>query len=108
MKFRKIFFYVTAEKKRPFLDWLMDLDIHVRARVEIRLDRMAGGNAGDYRAVGEGVFEMRLHFGAGYRVYYAYDGREIVLLLLGGDKSSQPGDIKKAKFFWQDYQRRKE
>ncbi|HCM42806.1 MAG TPA: addiction module killer protein [Candidatus Omnitrophica bacterium] len=108
MKFRKMLFYVTAERKRPFLDWLMDLDIQVRGRIEARLDRMAGGNAGDYRAVGEGVFEMRLHFGPGYRVYYAYDGQEFVLLLLAGDKSSQPSDIKKAKFFWQDYQRRKE
>ena len=88
-------------------EWLATLDHTIRTRIRARIDRLAGGNAGDYRPIGAGVLEMRLHFGSGYRVYYSYDGFEVILLLLGGDKSTQPHDIGKAKIFWKDYQRRK-
>ncbi len=104
---RRVVRYQSANSKVPFKEWIDYLDIKTRNRIETRVDRLAGGNAGDYRSVGGGIFEMRLHFGPGYRIYYAYDGFEIVLLLLGGDKSTQADDIWKAKIFWQDHQKRK-
>ena len=66
----------------------------------MRIRRMASGNFGDHKAIGEGVYELRLFFGSGYRIYYALVGTKIVLLLAGGDKKSQSGDIEKAKSFW--------
>lgn len=70
--------------------------------------RFEQGNFGDHKAVGNGIYEARFMFGSGYRVYYALDGQEVVLLLLGGDKQRQPKDIKKAQQHWQDYQTRDE
>ena len=71
-------------------------DIHARARVLVRIERLAQGNAGDVRPVGEGVSEMRIDYGPGYRVYYTKRGREVVVLLAGGDKRTQATDIKTA------------
>ena len=68
---------------------------------------MEDGNFGDHKGVGEGIFELRLFFGPGYRVYFAEDGDTIVLLLCGGDKSSQSRDIELAKQCWKDYKERK-
>ena len=67
------------------------------AKIRSRIDRLEMGNAGDVKAVGEGVYEMRIHTGAGYRIYFVERGLEIVVLLCGGDKSSQQKDIEKAK-----------
>lgn len=69
--------------------------------------RIANGNFGDCKSVKDGVCELRMAFGPGYRAYYAIDGKTIVLLLIGGDKRSQRADIVKAKRYWQDYQKRK-
>jgi putative addiction module killer protein len=71
-------------------------DIHARARVQVRVERLAAGNPGDVRPVGEGVSEMRINYGPGYRVYYTQHGREVVVLLAGGDKRTQVTDIKTA------------
>jgi putative addiction module killer protein len=71
-------------------------DIHARARVQVRVERLAAGNQGDVRPVGEGVSEMRIDYGPGYRVYYTQRGREVVVLLAGGDKRTQVTDIKTA------------
>lgn len=80
-----------------FAVWLDRLrDIHARARVLARIERLASGNPGDVKPVGEGVSEMRIDHGPGYRVYYTMQGREIVILLVGGDKRTQASDIKKA------------
>ena len=68
-----------------------------------RLDRLEGGNFGDCQSVGSGVFELRLHFGPGYRVYFGEVDRTIVLLLCGGDKSTQTRDIQRAKTYWLEY-----
>ena len=95
--------YVDTDGKCPFRDWLCDLPVAVRARIQVRILRFESGNLGDCKSVGEGVFEARFHFGAGYRVYFAVDGLKVVLLLLGGDKSSQVSDIKMARRFYQDY-----
>ena len=69
-----------------------------------RLDRLKEGNFGDHKAVGEGVYELRFFFGSGYRVYFGKSGDKLILLLCGGNKSSQQRDIKKAKHYWNDYQ----
>jgi putative addiction module killer protein len=90
---------VVAEIRKTdlFAQWLDSLrDIRARARVQARIERLAAGNAGDVRPVGDGVSEMRIDYGPGYRVYYKKRGRELVILLAGGDKRTQPADIKAA------------
>jgi putative addiction module killer protein len=77
--------------------WIDGLqDIRARARILVRIERLATGNAGDVRAVGEGVSELRINYGPGYRVYYKKQDQKVVILLAGGDKRSQAKDIKKA------------
>lgn len=99
--------YVTLDGNKPFVDWLESLkDRTTRYRIKERLDRVALGNLGDHRSVGEGVMEIRFKFGSGYRIYYGEEGKKIILLLCGGDKSSQTKDIKKAHIFWKDYLKR--
>ncbi len=98
--------YLTAEGRSPFQEWLDSLrDIKARVRIEKRLERVALGNLGDYRSVGEGVCELKIDYGSGYRVYFGQVGLTIVLLLCGGDKSTQEQDIIKAKEYWRDYER---
>jgi len=96
--------YVTKEGKIPFDEWMDSLkDRRAKARIKIRLDRLIIGLFGDWKSVGDGVFELRISEGQGYRVYYAKEGETIVLLLCGGNKSTQSADIKKAKQYLQDY-----
>jgi putative addiction module killer protein len=81
-----------------FDQWLSDLTNRAaRARITSRIDRLGRGNAGDVKSVGEGISEMRIDTGPGYRVYYKQTGKTIIVILCGGDKSSQDQDIKKAK-----------
>ena len=88
---------VEIRKTELYARWLDGLrDIQARARVLVRIERLAAGNAGDVRPVGEGVSEMRIDYGPGYRVYYTKRGREVVVLLAGGDKRTQATDIKTA------------
>lgn len=103
----EIDYYVTGDGRKPFKEWLEGLrDIQGRARVRVRLDRVRLGNLGDSRSVGEGVHELRINYGPGYRVYFGLEGNRLVLLLLGGDKSSQVKDIARARVFWKDHQGR--
>ena len=95
--------YLDDGGRSPFRDWLVKLDQTVRARVQARILRFELGNLGDHKQVGGGVWEARLDFGPGYRIYFGRSGREIVLLLLGGDKSSQRKDINRAKEYWAVY-----
>jgi putative addiction module killer protein len=95
--------YLTQSDKSPYRAWLLSLDKTVRARIQARVMRFEHGNLGDCKLIGEGVWEARLMFGAGYRIYFALDGRTILLLLLGGDKRSQSKDIKQAQKYWKDY-----
>lgn len=81
-----------------FTRWLRDLrDLRARARIMVRIDRLNLGLAGDAESVGEGVSEMRIHYGPGYRVYFTRRGEELIILLCGGDKSSQGRDIERAR-----------
>lgn len=84
-------------KTELFAKWLDNLrDIQAKARVLVRIERLASGNAGDVKPVGEGISEMRIDYGPGYRVYFIKRGNELIILLAGGDKSSQTADIKVA------------
>ena len=94
--------------KEPFNEWLDSInDIRTLARIDNRLERLRVGSFGDCKSLGGGVFELRLHFGPGFRIYYGRSGNEIVVLLTGGDKSDQTKDIQKAKRYWEDYKRNK-
>jgi putative addiction module killer protein len=84
-------------KTAVFAKWLDGLhDIRARSRILVRIERLAAGNPGDVKPIGEGVSESRIDYGPGYRVYYKQYGRKVVLLLAGGDKSTQARDIKTA------------
>lgn len=88
---------LQIRKTETFTQWLDGLrDVRARARVQVRIERLAAGNAGDVDPVGEGVSELRIDYGPGYRVYFKKHGREIVILLAGGDKRTQSADIKTA------------
>ena len=88
---------IKIYKTDIFGDWFSNLrDKKAQKRIQARIDRAIEGNFGDYKSVGENVFEMRIHYGAGYRVYFIQQGSEIVVLLAGGDKSSQQKDIQTA------------
>ena len=101
---RELEFYRTQNRRVPFIDWFESLrDQRTRTRIRGRLTRLEVGNFGDCQSVGEGVFELRFHFGPGYRVYFGEVGDTLILLLCGGDKSSQQRDIERAKTYWQDY-----
>jgi putative addiction module killer protein len=88
---------IEIRKTEQFAKWIDNLrDIQAKARVLVRIERLASGNAGDVKPVGEGVSEMRIDYGPGYRVYFVQRGSELIILLAGGDKSSQSRDIKAA------------
>ncbi len=88
---------VELRKTQTFAKWLDALrDLRARARIQARLDRLMDGNSGDAKPVGEGVSEMRIDYGPGYRVYFKTRGRTVVVLLAGGDKSTQARDVKLA------------
>ncbi len=95
--------YKNAAEKSLFREWIRRVDGDVRSRVNARIRRIEeNGNYGDCEPVGDGVFELRLDFGPGYRVYFGINGSEIILLG-GGDKNTQTRDIKMAKECWEDY-----
>jgi putative addiction module killer protein len=103
-----ISYYLTEAGGKPFKEWLDGLkDIAARQKVRIRLDRVRLGSLGKNRSVGEGVYEIKIDYGPGYRVYYGLDKKTVVLLLLGGDKSTQKKDITQARIYWEDHKRRK-
>ncbi len=100
--------YTDEQDNSPYAQWLGGLrDAKVRAKILIRVDRMELGLFGDVEPIGDGLSELRIDYGPGYRVYYGKEGKTIYLLLCGGDKSTQAKDIKKAKEYWQDYKQRK-
>ena len=99
--------YQQTNGDEPLSDWLSGVrDKMAQARIRIRLRQVEAGNFGDCEAVGEGVSELRVHVGAGYRVYIGRHGQTVVVLLCGGDKRTQTSDIKRAKLFWADWKGR--
>lgn len=104
---REVDYYGTEDGKHPFRDWLFSLkDSEGRHKIKTRIDRVILGNLGSCEPVGEGVMELKINFGPGYRVYFGQVGNKIVVLLNGGDKGSQAKDIKTAHTYWADYRRR--
>ena len=99
--------YQTTEGKTPLTEWLRGLrDGPTRGRIVARLDRLKAGLLGDWKSVGGGIGELRIDHGPGYRVYYAQEGKTLILLLCGGDKDSQEKDIETAYAYWKDYKAR--
>lgn len=101
---RRIKTYLLHSGKSPFEEWFSKLrDSTAKARILTRIDRLRFGNFGDCKSVGGGVFELRIHFGPGLRVYFGLVGSEVVLLLGGGDKGSQQKDILACQNYWREY-----
>ena len=101
--------YVTLDERVPFEEWLLALrDARARARIRVRIDRLSLGNPGDAHSVGGGVWELRIDYGPGYRVYYAQSNTTTLLLLCGGDKTTQAVDIRQAQASWAEYQQRRQ
>lgn len=101
--------YETSQGKRPFETWIEKLKDHRAAAViKLRLRRIKLGNLGDSKSVGAGVYELRIDFGPGYRVYYGKIDQKIILLLSAGSKSTQDKDIKIAKEYLNEFQKRNE
>lgn len=99
--------YQAENGKQPFNEWFRTLgDIRTQARIETRLRRLSLGLLGDNRSVGGGIFELRLDFGPGFRIYFARLGHHMILLLCGGDKRTQKRDIEQAQFYLADYKER--
>jgi putative addiction module killer protein len=100
--------YLAASGNDPYQQWLDDLkDLKGRVVVQRRIDRLKAGNFGDHKFCQEGVWELKIDFGPGYRVFYAQEVKTVILLLCGGSKRTQPADVKEAVIYWRDYQRRK-
>ena len=101
---RELEFYRTQNGREPFTEWFESIrDKNVLNRIERRINRLESGNLGDCSPVGEGVFELRLHFGPGYRIYFGEVANTVIVLLCGGDKSSQQRDIERAKTYGLEY-----
>jgi putative addiction module killer protein len=104
---REISYYQDIKGNMPLMEWLKSFkDKKTVAIIAKRIDRMEEGLLGDCKHVGAGVYELRIDYGAGHRVYFGQVGTELVLLLCGGDKSTQKKDIKKAILYWLDYKER--
>jgi putative addiction module killer protein len=101
---KQVLFYADADGNEPFQLWIDTLrDKQGRRRILNRLVRLQQGNYGDVAPIGEGLSELRMFFGPGYRVYFGKEAGNIVIILCGGDKASQDSDIEQAKTYWQEY-----
>ena len=98
--------YLTGLGKDVFGEWLAGLRDSTKAKIMARIDRLSAGNFGDCKALRGGLFELRIDWGPGYRIYYAMVGRACVLLLCGGDKRKQSSDVKRALEYLKDYRER--
>ena len=101
---KTVIVYCDKTGKEPFTNWLNSLkDARDRRRILMRLRRVEQGNYGDSKHIQSGIFELRLFFGPGYRIYFGEDGDTLVILLCGGDKSSQDKNIQQAIKYWDEY-----
>ncbi len=104
---KELRFYEDGKGKQPYRDWFDSLrDKRAQAKIQARVERVALGNLGYTEKVGEGVVELKIDYGPGFRVYFGQMGTQLVILLCGGDKSTQKRDIKTAHDYWADYRRR--
>ena len=103
----EIRYYVAIDGRQPFAEWFADLESVARAKVTRAIIRLEQGNFSNVKSVGEGVFEYRIDFGPGYRVYFGQDGQIQVILLTGGTKKQQQRDIDEARAYWRDYKQSK-
>lgn len=99
--------YQRKDGKRPFYDWLYGLNLNARAKAQNAVARMRKGGFSNAKSVGRGVYEYRINFGPGYRIYFGRDGEKVVILLGGGTKKRQARDIETAKEMWKEYKTRK-
>lgn len=103
-KEKTIEYYITSEGKIPFNEWYESLkDKRARQEVARRLNRAIEGNYGDHKTIVENLYEMKITYGPAYRIYYTEKERKIIVLLCGGDKSTQSKDIERAKEYLKDY-----
>ena len=101
-------YYLTIAGKNVFESWVSSLkDDQAEARIATRINRLMHGNFGDCKPVGEGVWELRINWGPGYRLYLGRDGDKLVILLTGGAKQRQSADIERAKELWSEYKTRR-
>lgn len=98
--------YVRQGGDVPLDNWLNDLSTQTRAKIRSRINRLRQGNFGNCEPIGHGLSELKINYGPGFRVYFGRKGSMVILLLCGGDKSSQSADIRKAHDLWQEYQTR--
>ena len=104
---RQILYYQTEKGGQPFIEWFSSFkDKSIRTAILGRIRRLVFGNFGDYKKIDDLVFELRIHLGPGYRVYFGLDRESVIILLCGGDKSSQTADIRRAVEYWKNYLRR--
>lgn len=104
---KTVLYYVSEGGARPAHDWFVSLDTAQAEKVDDAVRRMELGNLGDYKAVGDGVLERRIFGTPPLRLYFGLDGKNLVILLAGGSKSGQQGDITQAQIYWADYKARK-
>jgi putative addiction module killer protein len=89
---------IVVKRTKVYNRWFNKLkDLRARSKINSRLYQIKNGNFGDFKSVSDGIFEIRIHYGPGYRIYYMREGEEVIILLVGGDKSTQQKDIEKAK-----------
>jgi len=98
--------YTTSQGKKPFLDWFEKLDIKNQTKITSRLERIEIGHYGDFKKLKNSINELRFFTGSGYRIYFAEEDNKIIILLTGGDKSTQEKDIKKAYEYYTEYNER--
>jgi putative addiction module killer protein len=110
MKIETIILYTTDTGKQPFVEWQEKLDTKTESVVLVRLARIRGGNLGDCKQIkgSKGLYELRIDYGPGYRIYYGKIGSTIVVLLVGGSKKSQDRDILKAQRYWLDFKEKED
>lgn len=103
----KIVEFLSADGVSPFANWFDSLESRAATKVTVSLARLEQGNTSNAKSIGSGVHEYRIDHGPGYRIYYAYEGKKLVILLAGGTKKRQQNDINDAKKRWSDYKNRK-
>jgi putative addiction module killer protein len=105
---RKIEIYVAPSGRAPFSEWLHALkDIQGRAKIRVGIDRLSLGSFGNCRGLGKGIFDLKINYGPGYRIYFGQEGKKILVLVCGGDKDTQAKDIILAQIYWADFKSRK-